>query len=215
METYWFLWSQPQSDVAIGFSFFEEQDPLPTSLLAPCDGAVFALIACNSRTSREEVMKRRRRPMRGLVPWRPFQELERAMRNWDLRFPRLFEGLEEEELMPPVESFVKDGTLVVRADVPGLDPKDIEISVLHDVLTIKGERKAEKEVKEKDYLRREVSHGSFERRMSLPEGAAADKIQATFKNGVVEVSIPLPKGIESKMIPLEVEAEKKVDIEKK
>ena len=141
--------------------------------------------------------------MRGLVPWRPFQELERIMRSWESRFPRFgFEGLEEEEVVPPVESFVKEGNLVVRADVPGLDPKDIEISVLHDVLTIKGERKAEKEVKEKDYLRRELSYGSFERRMSLPEGAAADKITAIFKNGVVEVSIPLPKGIEGKKIPL-------------
>jgi len=153
--------------------------------------------------------------MRGLVPWRPFRELERVMSAWESRFPRLFEGLEEEEIAPPVESYVKEGNLVVRADVPGLDPKDIEISVLHDVLTIKGERKAEKEVKEKDYLRREVSYGAFERRMSLPEGAAADKIQATFKNGVVEVSIPLPKGIEAKKIPLQVEAEKKVEVEKK
>ena len=153
--------------------------------------------------------------MRGLVPWRPFQELERAMRNWETRFPCFFESREEEEMMPPIESFVKDGTLVVRADAPGLDPKDIEISVLHDVLTIKGERKAEKEVKEKDYVRREVSYGSFERRVSLPEGAAADKIQATFKNGVVEVSIPLPQAIEGKKIPLAVEAEKKVEVEKK
>jgi len=154
--------------------------------------------------------------MRSLAPWKPFQELERMMRSWESRFPRLpFEGFEEEEIIPPVESYVKDGNLVVRADVPGLDPKDIEISVLHNVLTIKGERKAEKEVKEKDYLRREVSYGSFERRMSLPEGAAADKISATFKNGVVEVSIPLPKGFEGKKIPLETEAEKKVEIEKK
>jgi HSP20 family protein len=153
--------------------------------------------------------------MRGLVPWRPFQELERIMSGRESRFPRFFEEFEEEEISPPVESFVKDGNLVVRADVPGLDPKDIEISVLHDVLIIKGERKAEKEVKDKDYLRREVSYGAFERRMSLPEGAAVDKIQATFKNGVVEVSVPLPKGIEGKTIPLEVEAEKKVEIEKK
>jgi HSP20 family protein len=154
--------------------------------------------------------------MRSPMPWRPFQELERVMRSWESRLSRLpFEEFEEEEIMPPVESYVKDGNLVVRADVPGLDPKDIEISVLHDVLTIKGERKAEKEAKEKDYLRREVSYGSFERRMNLPEGAAADKITATFKNGVVEVSIPLPKGIEGKKIPLEVEAEKKGEIEKK
>jgi HSP20 family protein len=153
--------------------------------------------------------------MRGLMPWRPFQELERIMSGQESRFPRFFEEFEEEEISPPVESFVKDGNLVVRADVPGLDPKNIEISVLHDVLTIKGERKAEKEVKDKDYLRREVSYGAFERRMSLPEGAAVDKIQATFKNGVVEVSVPLPKGIEGKTIPLEVAAEKKVEIEKK
>ena len=153
--------------------------------------------------------------MPGLVPWRPFRELERLMSSWESRFPRFFEGFEEEEIAPPVESYVKDGNLVVRADVPGLDPKDIEISVLHDVLTIKGERKAEKEVKEKDYVRREVSYGAFERRMSLPEGAAADKIQASFKNGVVELSIPIPKGIEGKKIPLQVEAEKKVEVEKK
>lgn len=155
--------------------------------------------------------------MRALVPWRPFQELERVMRSWESRLPRFpFEGFaEEEEVMPAVESFVKNGNLVIRADVPGLEPKDIEISVLHDVLTIKGERKAEKEVKEKDYVRREVSYGAFERRMSLPEGAAADKIQASFKNGVVEVSIPIPKGIEGKKIPLQVEAEKKVEVEKK
>jgi HSP20 family protein len=154
--------------------------------------------------------------MRSLVPWRPFQELEQMMRSWQSHFPRFpVEGFEEEEIAPPVESYVKDGNLVIRADVPGLDPKDIEISVLHNVLTIKGERKAEKEVKEKDYLRREVSYGAFERRLSLPEGAAADKIQATFKNGVVEVSIPVPKEIEGKKIPLQVEAEKKVEIEKK
>jgi HSP20 family protein len=137
------------------------------------------------------------------------------MSGWESRFPRFFEGLEEEEISPPIESYVKEGNLVVRADVPGLEAKDIEISVLHDLLTIKGERKVEKEVKEKDYLRREFSYGAFERRMSLPEGAAADKIQATFKNGVVEVSIPLPKGIEGKKIPLQVEAEKKVEVEKK
>lgn len=153
--------------------------------------------------------------MRALAPWKPFQELERAIRSWESRFPRLFEGFEGEEIMPPVESYVKDGNLVVRADVPGLEPKDIEISILHDVLTIKGERKAEKEVKEKDYLRREVSYGAFERRVTLPVGAATDKIKATFKNGVLEVSVPVPKEIEGKKIPLEVEAEKKAEPEKK
>lgn len=154
--------------------------------------------------------------MGALLPWRPFRELERLMR-WETRFPRLFGEFEEaaEEIAPPIESYVKDGNLVIRADVPGLDPKNIEISVLHDTLTIKGERRSEQEVKEKDYLRREVSYGSFERRMSLPEGAAADKVKASFKNGVVEITIPLPKELQGRKIPLEVEAEKKIEIEKK
>ncbi len=154
--------------------------------------------------------------MGALLPRRPFRDLERLARAWDLPFPRLFEEFEETEaLAPPIESLVKGGNLVVRADVPGLDPKDLEVSVLHNVLTIKGERKSEKEVKDKDYLRREVSYGSFERRMSLPEGAATDKVKASFKNGVIEVTIPLAKQVESKKIPLEVEAEKKVEVEKK
>ena len=154
--------------------------------------------------------------MGALLPTRPFRELERMMRMWD-RFPRFFTEAEEaaEEFAPPLESFVKDGTLVVRADAPGIDPKDIDISVLHNVLTIKGERKSEKEVKKEDYLRREISYGSFERQLSLPEGAAADKVTASFKNGVIEVTIPLAKEVLGRKIPLEVAPEKKIEVEKK
>lgn len=148
--------------------------------------------------------------MGALSPWRPFRELERLARTWDLRFPRFFEELEEaeEEFYPPIESFVRNGNLVVRADIPGMDPKDIDVSVMHDMLTIKGERKGEKEVKKEDYVRREISYGSFERRMSLPEGAMADKVKAAFKNGVVEVTIPLEKAVGAKKIPLQVEEKK-------
>lgn len=149
--------------------------------------------------------------MGALSLWRPFRDLERLARTWESRFPSLLEEFEEaeEEFAPPVESFVKNGNLVVRADVPGLEPKDIEVSVLHNVLTIKGERKSEKEVKKEDYLRREICYGAFERRMSLPEGAATDKVKANFKNGTIEISIPLAKEVAGKKIPLEVAEEKK------
>ena len=61
-------------------------------------------------------------PMRSLAPWRPFQELERMMRSWESRFPRLpFEGFEEEEIMPPVESYVKEGNLIVITDFQSLN----------------------------------------------------------------------------------------------
>jgi len=92
--------------------------------------------------------------------------------------------------------------------VPGLDPKDVEVSVLGNVLTIKGERKEEKEVKHEQYIHREVTHGAFERRMMLPEGAGTDKIKAQFKNGVLEVTMPVGKEMTSKKVPIEVEAKK-------
>lgn len=156
--------------------------------------------------------------MGALLPWRPFRELERMARRWGSPFPRLFEDFEDnydEAFTPAVESYVKNGNLVVRADVPGLELKDIEVSVLGNILSIKGERKSEKEVKKEDYLRREVSYGAFERRMSLPEGAVADKVKASFKNGVIEITVPLAKETVAKKVPIEAEAEKKVEISKK
>jgi HSP20 family protein len=70
-------------------------------------------------------------------------------------------------------------------------------------------------VKKEDYLRREVSYGAFERRMTLPEGASADKVKASFKNGVLEITVPLAKETVAKKVPIEAEAEKKVEISKK
>jgi len=146
---------------------------------------------------------------KALTPWRPFRELER----WARSFPSFFEDLEwpsfeRGEFVPAIESFAKNGNLVVRADLPGIDPKDIDISVVGNVLTIKGNRKEEKEAKSQDYIRREVSYGAFERRMSLPEGANTEKIEAHFKNGVVEITMPVAKAAEAKKVPVQVEAKK-------
>jgi len=156
--------------------------------------------------------------MGALLPWRPFRELDRIARRWESAFPRFFEEFEdkyEEVFTPAVESYVKNGNLVVRADVPGLELKDIEVSILGNVLSVKGERKKEQEVKKDDYLHREVSYGAFERRMSLPEGAATDKVKASFKNGVIEIIVPLAKETVAKKVPIEAEAEKKVEVSRK
>lgn len=155
--------------------------------------------------------------MGALTTWSPFRELERIARRWESPLPRLFEDMEDnynEAFMPAVESYVKDGNLVVRADVPGLELKDLDVSVLRNVLTIKGERKTEKEVKKEDYLRREVSYGSFERRMSLPDGASTDQVKANFKNGVLEITIPMAKEAMARKVQIETAGEKKVDISK-
>lgn len=156
--------------------------------------------------------------MGALLISRPFRELQRMARHWEPPFPRFFEDFEDnydEVFTPAVESYVKDGNLIVRADVPGIELKDIEVSILGNVLSVKGERKNEQEVKRDDYLRREVSYGAFERRMSLPEGTATDKVRASFKNGVLEISVPLAKETVAKKVPIEAEAEKKVEISKK
>ncbi len=155
--------------------------------------------------------------MGALLPWRPFRELERLARRLESPFRVLeeFEEGREEAFLPAIESYVKEGNLVVRADVPGMEPKDIEVSILGNVLTVKGERRTEQEVKKEDYLRREVSYGSFERRMTLPEGAATDKVKASFKNGVLEVTLPLPKETVAQKVPIEAEPEKKIEVAKK
>ena len=155
--------------------------------------------------------------MGALTPWRPFHELEQMVKRWESHFPSMFDRFEvtDEAFAPAIESYVKDGNLVVRADVPGLDPKDLEVTLLGNVLTIKGERKNEKEVKKEDYLRREVSYGAFERRLTLPEATLADKVKASFKNGVIEVAVPLAKEAQAKKIPIDAEIEKKVEISKK
>jgi hypothetical protein len=83
------------------------------------------------------------------------------------------------------------------------------------VLTIKGERNRESEVKKADYLKREVSYGGFERRMTLPEGTQTDRVKATFKRGVLEITLPLAKETVAKKAPIEAAAEKKVETSKK
>jgi HSP20 family protein len=153
--------------------------------------------------------------MADLSLWRPFHELERWRHEMDREFGRhfgrLFHDIEPGELeasyLPVIESYVKDGNLVIRADVPGLEPKEIELSVLGNVLTIKGERKQQQEVKKDEYIRRETSYGSFERRLTLPEGTDAERIKASFKNGVVEITMPVSKELMAKKIPLEGSSE--------
>jgi HSP20 family protein len=148
--------------------------------------------------------------MADLTLWRPFHELEHWRREMDREFSRhfgsRFHDIESEGVSPPyfpaIESYVNDGNLVVRADVPGLEARDIELSVLGNVLTIKGERKQQQQVKKEEYIRRETSYGSFERRLTLPEGTDAERIKASFKNGVIEVTMPVAKEMSAKKIPI-------------
>lgn len=102
-------------------------------------------------------------------------------------------GSQVQAWSPDLEVFERDGNLVVRADLPGMKPEDVQVNVEDDVLTLKGERKDERETRREGYYHCERSYGRFERRVALPRGLDPNGIDAKFDNGVLEISAPMPK----------------------
>src|SRR5207245_93860 len=90
------------------------------------------------------------------------------------------------------EVFERNNQLVVRADLPGLTKDDINVDIDDDRITIRGERQSEHEEDEKGFYRSERSYGSFYRSVPLPQGVDAEQAKADFKNGVLEITMPLP-----------------------
>jgi HSP20 family protein len=94
---------------------------------------------------------------------------------------------------PPIEVLERDGHLVVRAELPGLTKDDVHVEVTDDALTIEGERRAEHEERQGGFFRSERRYGTFRRHIPLPEGVNAEQVTATFKDGVLEISMPAPQ----------------------
>jgi HSP20 family protein len=94
---------------------------------------------------------------------------------------------------PEVEVFEREGQLVVRADLPGLTKDDVNVEVSDDAINISGERKSEHEERGEGYYRSERSYGNFYRSIPLPEGVNAENLDATFRNGVLEITMPAPQ----------------------
>jgi HSP20 family protein len=119
-------------------------------------------------------------------------DMERMFDDFDIRRPLTFQpAARPVDWLPPVEILQDDKQMIVRAELPGLKKEDVKIEVLEDHLTIEGERKQEKEETREGYVRTERSYGTFFRSIPLPEGAQADNAKATFKDGVLEVDIPV------------------------
>jgi HSP20 family protein len=142
------------------------------------------------------------------------RELERMERDIEAMFDRLSEGFPSfwepartfwptERWVPAIESHVENGNLIVKADIPGIDPKDVSISVTGNQLTIEGERKHEKKEEKGDYFYRELAYGKFSRTMPLPAGVDADKVKASCKDGVLQITMPAPKELAPKRIQIE------------
>ena len=95
--------------------------------------------------------------------------------------------------LPATEGRIEDGAYVIQFALPGVDPKDVKVSLMDNLLTVKGERKADHDTAGKDYFVREVVYGAFERSVALPEGVDADKVEAKYANGMLEVRVPTPR----------------------
>ena len=110
-------------------------------------------------------------------------------------FPRWFDDMftVEDGGMIKVEQFTEGGKLVVRAEMPGIDPeKDVEVTVEGGMLHIHAERREEEETNDRDFHRRELRYGSFTRTLPLPEGMDETSVTANYKDGILEVRAPLP-----------------------
>lgn len=131
-----------------------------------------------------------------LMRWEPGAGMLRLRDEFDRlldRFSRLPElGLGEElgAVTPRLDVYETDKEVVVKADLPGMKKEDLEVTVSEGVLTLKGALKQDEEVKESGYYRRERRCGSFARNVALPASVDADKTQASFRNGVLEIRVP-------------------------
>jgi len=127
-----------------------------------------------------------------LTRWYPFAELGELRSHFDRMFDEFSYG-RERAWTPAIDVVRDDGHLVVRADLPGIKPEEVKIEVDDDILTISGEHEERTDEKDDNYVRRERRYGSFARSMALPGGIDAKKITASTRDGVVEVTVPLPK----------------------
>jgi HSP20 family protein len=127
----------------------------------------------------------------------PFSLMRRFSEEMDRTFGRFFSrGASEREgafWTPAIEVREENGQLTVHADLPGLKPEDVKVEVNNDQLIIQGERKYEHEEKNKGFYRSERRYGQFYRAIPLPEGAQTEQAKAQFKNGVLEVTLPVPE----------------------
>jgi HSP20 family protein len=153
-----------------------------------------------------------------LQPWRPFESFRREVDRlfddfssgiWRSPFGRSFiEPFQRSEAafgsMPAVDVTQTDKGYEITAELPGMEDKDVEVKLANGILTIRGEKRAEKEEKNQDYYLSERSFGSFERSFQVPENIDTDKISAGFKKGVL--TITLPKSAEAQR------AEKKIEV---
>jgi len=145
-----------------------------------------------------------------IVPWKPFDELTTLRREmdslWDRFFPEapFHERLVTHEWLPTIDLKETKDKLVITAELPGLEVKDVELTLTEDILTIRGEKKAEKEEKDEHRFFVERYYGAFERKIKLPALVKPDKIDATFQKGILTINLPKSEEAKKREIKIKV-----------
>ena len=148
------------------------------------------------------------KPFRELTPFSDFDRMRREMeRVWDtfLEGDVRKESKKDSVWLPSVDVSETKNDVVVKAELPGMDPKDIEVTLSDGHLMIKGQKKHEKEEKDEDYHFVERSYGSFVRAVHLPKEVKHDKISASYKNGVLKVVLPKSEEAKTNEVKIKVE----------
>lgn len=132
-----------------------------------------------------------------LIRWDPFQEMSALQERMNRLFsdvraqaPVRGEEIVQGAWIPAVDIFETNEAIVLKAELPGITAQDISVEVKDNTLTLKGEKKFEKEVKEENYHRVERSYGSFQRAFTLPGTIHQEKVKAKFKDGILEITLP-------------------------
>lgn len=150
-----------------------------------------------------EKEREREKETRTPIPWRPFS----GMARWEREMERMFDdffgrrlrplwgerwwpGRTMDVSVPAIDLYEDKDEIVAKVDLPGLEKDDIQVNISGNVLTIKGEKKKEEEIRNENYYCSERSYGSFMRSVDLPQEAHTEKARASFKNGVLEIRLP-------------------------
>ncbi len=151
--------------------------------------------------------------MLDIIPWRRKRKIEKVRDEFDEMFDRLFQSFSsgipdlfrgDAEIWPDIDVIEDKKNIIVKAEVPGMEAGDFDISISDNVITIKGEKKQEKEEKEKNFYLMERRYGSFIRSIPLPAEVDNDKVEARYKKGVLKIVIPKKKESKESKIKVHV-----------
>jgi HSP20 family protein len=145
-----------------------------------------------------------------LVPWKPFEELGTLRHEMDRLFERFFGEWptwpkSDAGWAPRIDMGETGDSVTIKAELPGLEAKEVDVSIFGNTLTVRGEKKEEREEKDEHYHLVERAHGTFSRVVRLPAAVDVEKIKASFKNGVLTITLPKTEEARQKAIPVSIE----------